>query len=126
MWISEDKYNQLIEQAENRETVERLEKRIDILNQDHDREMSNFKQDVKVTLDRKDAEVDTKVHDATKAANESIHKLTIEKNNAVQKAEILEKAFENLGFDVKDMKDILNKLVDGIVSKNQVQLIQGK
>ena len=29
-----------------------------------------------------------------------------------------------MGFDVKDMKDILNKLVDGIVSKNEINVIK--
>jgi hypothetical protein len=45
-------------------------------------------------------------------------------NNKTKEAEILTKAFENLGFDVKDMKDILNKLVDGIVGKNTVHVVK--
>ena len=61
------------------------------------------------------------------AVSEEEKKRTIvEKENAVLKkeVEILEKAFENMGFDVKDMKDILNKLVDGIVSKNEINVIK--
>lgn len=37
---------------------------------------------------------------------------------------MLNKAFENLGFDVKDMKEILNKLVDGLVTKNTISVIK--
>ena len=50
--------------------------------------------------------------------------LQIENNKLKSKAEVLENAFESLGFDVKDMKDILNKLVDGIVSKNEIKVIK--
>ena len=51
---------------------------------------------------------------------------TLKEENAVlkSKVDILEKAFENMGFDVKDMKEILNKLVDGIVSKNTVNIVK--
>lgn len=50
----------------------------------------------------------------------------LRERNAVLSArvEILEKAFENMGFDVKDMKEILNKLVDGLVSKNSINVVK--
>lgn len=53
-----------------------------------------------------------------------LRELTTQKEIAEQKILYLEKAFENLGFDVKDMKDILNKLVDGLVSKNEINIIR--
>lgn len=53
-----------------------------------------------------------------------LRELTTQKEVADQKIVYLEKAFENLGFDVKDMKDILNKLVDGLVSKNEINIIR--
>ena len=37
---------------------------------------------------------------------------------------ILKTGFANLGFDVKDMKSILNKLVEGIISKNEINVIK--
>ena len=37
---------------------------------------------------------------------------------------MLRGAFENLGFDVKDMKGILDKLVEGLISKNAIQLVK--
>lgn len=45
----------------------------------------------------------------------------VEAQNAVYKS-----AMENMGFDVKDMKEILNKLVDGIVSKNEIKVLNNK
>jgi cell division protein FtsL len=51
-------------------------------------------------------------------------KLKLENNTLKEKVKVLENAFETLGFDVKDMKDILNKLVDGIVSKNEINVIK--
>jgi hypothetical protein len=62
----------------------------------------------------------------TKTLMKENAELRVSKEKADNKVAILEKAFENLGFDVKDMKDILGKLVDGIVSKNEVKLIQSK
>lgn len=53
-----------------------------------------------------------------------LRELTTQKEIAEQKIVYLEKAFENLGFDVKDTKDILNKLVDGLVSKNEINIIR--
>lgn len=37
---------------------------------------------------------------------------------------ILKTGFANMGFDVKDMKGILNKLVEGIISKNEINVIR--
>ena len=50
----------------------------------------------------------------------------VSEENAVLKKEvsILNKAFENMGFDVKDMKEILNKLVDGLIAKNEIKLVK--
>lgn len=50
----------------------------------------------------------------------------VQQENAVllKEVEILKKAFENMGFDVKDMKEILNKLVDGVVAKNEIKLVK--
>lgn len=52
----------------------------------------------------------------------------VREENSVLKKEvaILNKAFENMGFDVKDMKEILNKLVDGLIAKNEIKLVNTK
>lgn len=69
-------------------------------------------------------ELHIEVRKAVEVEKENTHK--IEKENAVllTKVEILEKAFENMGFDVKDMKEILNKLVDGLIAKNEIKLVK--
>lgn len=69
-------------------------------------------------------ELVVKVSQATVAADKE-NNLLKEKNAVLLKeVEILTKAFENMGFDVKDMKEILGKLVDGIVSKNTINVVK--
>ncbi len=60
----------------------------------------------------------------TAAVSKATLTLKLEKNDYKTKCEILEKAFENMGFDVKDMKGILDKLVDGLISKNEVRIVK--
>lgn len=50
--------------------------------------------------------------------------LKISQETLKNKVEMYEAAFKNLGFDVKDMKEILNKLVDGVVAKGTIQLVK--
>jgi predicted nuclease with TOPRIM domain len=95
------------------EQVEKFEKQIRVLAEDH-----------VIAMERKQASIDLTVQKATKELNAKVQELTIAKNSAEKEAAMLNKAFENLGFDVKDMKDILNKLVDGVVSKNTIQLVK--
>ena len=90
----------------------------------HRKTIDNLHKDYEITLARKDAEVDVIVLDKTKALTDEVAKLKLENGNYKKEVEILTKAFQNLGFDVKDMKDILNKLVDGIVSKNTVNIVK--
>jgi hypothetical protein len=69
-------------------------------------------------------ELEIKINEATVEKDKENNQL--KSDNAVLKSEvsILEKAFENMGFDVKDMKEILNKLVDGIISKNEIKVLK--
>lgn len=69
-------------------------------------------------------ELELLVQDRLRVVKDENQTLTIENANLKQKVEMYEKAFENLGFDVKDMKEILNKLVDGLISKNTIQLVK--
>lgn len=39
---------------------------------------------------------------------------------------MLRTAFKNMGFDVKDMKDILSRLTDAVVAKNEVKVLTSK
>lgn len=69
-------------------------------------------------------ELETEIQKATAKKQEENNELLLKNAVLNEKVSILEKAFENMGFDVKDMKDILNKLVDGVVSKNTVNVIK--
>ncbi len=91
---------------------------------DHEKEIADIAKDHEIILKRKEAELDVKISEKIKEFKDKIAKLELENGNYKKEVEILTKAFENLGFDVKDMKEILNKLVDGIVSKNTIQLVK--
>lgn len=91
---------------------------------DHDKEIENIKKDHEIFLRRKDTELDVKIGEKVEEYKTKVAKLELENGNYKKEVEILTKAFENLGFDVKDMKDILNKLVDGIVSKNTINVVK--
>lgn len=91
---------------------------------DHEKEIEDIKKDHEIVLKRKEAELDVKISEKIKEFKDKVAKLELENGNYKKEVEILTKAFENLGFDVKDMKEILNKLVDGIVSKNTIQLVK--
>lgn len=107
-----------------KEEIAKLRKEAGDVYLEHNKEIKNLKEDQLVLMARKDAELDVKVSTATKSLTNEVASLKLENGNYKKETEILTIAFENLGFDVKDMKDILNKLVDGIVSKNTVQLVK--
>lgn len=69
-------------------------------------------------------EISVRISEAVKEKEAENNKIKEENAVLKEKVNILEKAFENMGFDVKDMKDILNKLVEGIVSKNEIKVIK--
>jgi hypothetical protein len=58
------------------------------------------------------------------AVREATIDLQTERNTYKSRCEILEKAFENLGFDVKDVKELMCKLVDGLIAKNEIKIIK--
>jgi hypothetical protein len=89
-----------------------------------ERELREYKADVASERRIAEREYESKVEKAVADKQKEINKLAQE--NAVLKNEnsILTKAFENMGFDVKDMKEILGKLVDGIVSKNTINVVK--
>ena len=64
-----------------------------------------------------------RIDEAIKNCRNANRELYTENERLKEQVKILERAFENMGFDVKDMKDILNKLVDGVVAKNEIKVI---
>jgi len=86
----------------------------------HKVEVAELKSDARLL----EKELEIKVYEAVKVEREQ--NIDLKEKNAVllKQVEILEQAFENMGFDVKDMKDILDKLVDAVVSKNKVNIVK--
>jgi len=113
---------------------EKLEKEIDSLNrslehykglaQNRELELEEIRTRAKLENELAEKRQSLAVSKATDILKKENRELVIENGILKKEVEILRKAFENMGFDVKDMKDILNKLVDGIVDKNKVQLIK--
>lgn len=106
------------------EYKENAKKNVDELQTNFKKEIDNLKKDQEILLTRKEQEVENKIHTATKELKEKLDKLTIENNNNKKEVEIMTTAFKNVGFDVKDMKAILDKLVEGVVSKNTINLVK--
>lgn len=100
--------------------VKRLTKELSELQQLYKQQELDFASEKRIAANELKLATDKATELVTKENNE------LKEKNAVLNArvEILEKAFENMGFDVKDMKEILGKLVDGIVSKNTIQLVK--
>jgi uncharacterized protein (UPF0335 family) len=67
---------------------------------------------------------DTVLEKHSSVLKKQVSELDIETQTQAKEIEMYTKAFENLGFDVKDMKDILNKLVDGLIAKNEIKLVK--
>jgi hypothetical protein len=126
-FLTNSEYEKLLKGNVKPQEVSLLEDKVKDLETSLDKitsEKSNLVKDHDLIIRRKDLEVDVKVSEATKELNAKVQKLELENGNYKKETQILTDAFKNLGFDVKDMKEILNKLVDGIVSKNTIQLVK--
>lgn len=84
------------------------------------------KREREIASERKIAENELAMKISQAVQEEKNKNIELEKSlsTAESKNEILEKAFENMGFDVKDMKEIMNKLVEAIVAKSQINLLK--
>lgn len=89
------------------------------LNSEHEYKITKLKQQHTDDLARISSNNDVVLQERTKTLNDSIVELSVKTQTQAKEIEMYTKAFENLGFDVKDMKDILNKLVDGLIAKNE-------
>ncbi len=84
----------------------------------------NLVKDNQIVLNRKDLELDVKISKEIKDLSNENQKLLLENGNLKQEVSMLNKAFDNMGFDVKDMKEILTKLVEGIIQTHTIQLVK--
>ena len=104
--------------------IELLKKELDRTKETATQQLYKLRNEKEDEIARIKANADVVLLEKTALLNKEIKELTIKTEIQKSKIEMYEKAFENLGFDVKDMKEILNKLVDGIVSKNTIQLVK--
>ena len=115
--------------------IKELEQQIKTIKEENERELSLLKEDNERAVNKiiedyeskerisKD-ELKIKINEAI--ANTETENTKLKEENAVLKKEIsiIEKAFDNMGFDVKDMKGILEQLVKAIVSKNEIKIVK--
>lgn len=97
----------------NRLTVEGYDSRIEQLKAEH-----------AIALATVEANQENHTYEATKKLREENTRLSIENGNVKAENKVMEAAFKNMGVDVKDMKSILEKMVDGLVSKNTINVIR--
>lgn len=94
------------------------------IQEDCERKLKQKDEDVVSQKKILDNELKVKVQEAVREKEVELSSMREKNGIQAKEIEVLTKAFENMGFDVKDMKDILNKLVDGIVSKNTVNVLK--
>lgn len=139
MFISQREYEQLVSKSENHEHLEATnnslrqvisddDRATKILKEDHVRAIDQIKREMGEADRRHQVDKNTSVREAVEAATDALkvenRDLTIQKERFADRAAMLEKAFENMGFDVKDMKEILGKLVDGLIAKHEINVIK--
>lgn len=122
--LTNKEYEELLSGNKDASEKEILKAKISDLEKKHQKQLNDLEDDNDIKIRRANSAIDVQVSELTKKSREELAKVVAERDNYKKECEILNKAFQNLGFDVKDMKEILNKLVDGIVSKNTVQLIK--
>ena len=104
--------------------VNELLKEIQELKKDHQKEIESQRKEFELDKKLWEKELTSKIEESLRDKTKEAHNTAIQNGVLKEKVAMYEKAFENLGFDVKDMKEILNKLVDGIVSGNKVNIIK--
>lgn len=101
---------------------------ITILKEDQKRAIEQMQRESKEAIRAAGVDKETSIREAVEAATDELkaenRDLTIQKERYADRASMLEKAFENMGFDVKDMKEILGKLVDGLIAKHEINVIK--
>jgi len=109
---------------EKKITNEEKEKQLIQKDEDCERKLKQKDEDLASQKRILENELKVKIQEACRTKEIEISQLKEKNGIQAKEIEVLTRAFENMGFDVKDMKDILNKLVDGIVSKNTVNIVK--
>jgi hypothetical protein len=102
--------------AKNRE-IETLKFNLEKEKKDLVYSIDRLKEEAKLSKEMQNSLTEAKIA-------EKLLEQKLEAEKAKAENQILRKAFENMGFDVKDMKAILDKLVEGLISKNEINVIR--
>lgn len=130
------KLQQIVDNIEKKKEQEKedqrkeLEKKVDYItgqNKDLEANLIQARKDlekVNSQFSNYKKEEDLRLREITIQAEEKNNEARIEVAQHKVRSEVLEKAFENMGFTVKDMGDKFDKLLDGIVSGNKINVIK--
>lgn len=120
------KIDEMVETHDRQLMIKDVEhqKEIKALKADHAREIKMLTEDFESKERIYKAEEVTRINTAIEKEKDLRVKAEANVEATNKEVEMLRTAFKNLGFDVKDMKDILNKLVDGVVSGNKINVIK--
>jgi hypothetical protein len=86
--------------------------------------IARLKDECEYSIECLKAGLELKVSQKTQALNKANQALTIENGVLKKEVEILNKAFESMGYDVKDTKEIIGKLVEALATKNTVNVLK--
>ena len=107
-----------------RSQIKQLEGKNKDATAEHQNEIRQIRFEHELEVKSLKAEIAEEIKKQTESTNKKL--IEVEKENAVlnKELDVYTKAFENMGVDVKDMKEIMSELIKGIVSKNTVSVIK--
>lgn len=86
--------------------------------------ITRMEDDHKLAFRNNDLTLDIMIAEATASLIKENTALKIDNANYKKESEVLTTAFKNMGFDVKDTKEMMDKLVTGLIEKNKIQVIK--
>ena len=113
----------------NAETIKQLEqdnKRLSALLDDANGERLFIRDKCASDMRIKDSESQMRINAAIR--DKEVENYQLKEENAVllKEVEILREAFKNMGSDVKSMNNKFDKLVDAVVSKSEIKVINNR
>ncbi len=72
----------------------------------------------------KDFNIDERIKDGASMKETDINELKIESAEIKKENEMLNKAFDEIGFDVKDSKEMMSELIKALSNKADVKIIR--
>ncbi len=99
------------------------EKEIHNLKLSNERIVSKLNTDIQVLHDTHDTFIEVMVNERVASIIKENTELKERTAKAEAKSDVLEKAFAEIGFDVKDAKEMITKLIDGLIQNSGIKLL---